>query len=198
MTQSRAVVIPFLCERSRSRMSGCEALSAEVAELRTFVTAQAEKLRELEARLNENSRNSSKPPSSDPPAQRDQRAGRKPSGRKPGGQPGHQGKTRVAFPPELVDHREDCVPTSCAFCQTKLPTEPAPDAPAPQVHRVADLPSQLKLHISEYRLYARTCAECGKQTWAQPPPGVPRGSGLGGSAGYKRRASSAIDGPARL
>lgn len=144
--------------------------------MRTLVAAQGEKLRALEARLNENSRNSSKPPSSDPPAERDQRASRTPSGRKPGGQPGHQGKTRVAFPPEMVDYREDCVPPTCAYCQAALPTEPAPDAPTPQLHQVADLPPQLKLQITEYRLHARTCADCGRQTWAQPPPGVPRGN----------------------
>jgi len=147
-----------------------------VAELRALVVALTEKVRELEARLNESSRNSSKPPSSDPPAERDKRAARTPSGRKPGGQPGHQGQTRVAFPPELVDHHEDCVPTACAYCQTTLPTAPAPDAPAPQLHQVADLPEKLKLQVTEYRLHARTCSCCGKRTWAQPPDGVPRGN----------------------
>ena len=155
---------------------GCKALSVVVEELRELVAAQGEKILELETRLNESSRNSSKPPSSDPPAERGKRPGRPASGRKPGGQPGHQGKTRVAFPPEMVDHREDCFPAECAHCRAELTTEPAPEGPAPQIHQVADLPEQLKLHVTEYRLYPRTCGCCGKQTWGQPPPGVPRGN----------------------
>lgn len=148
---------------------GCEALAAELAELR-------EQVRALEARLNASSRNSSKPPSSDPPAERGKRVGKPGSGRKRGGQPGHQGKSRVAFPPEMVDHREDCVPTECAGCGTALAAEPAAGAPPPQIHQVAVLPEKLKLHVTEYRLHARTCRCCGKQTWAQPPRGTTSGN----------------------
>src|SRR5215212_2965168 len=48
-----------------------------------------ERVRELEARLAQNSTNSSKSPSSDPPGV--VRPGKKPKGRKRGGQPGHRG-----------------------------------------------------------------------------------------------------------
>jgi transposase len=155
---------------------GCEALSAAIAELQALVAAQGERIRELEARLHESSRNSSKPPSSDPPAERGKRAGKPGSGRKRGGQPGHQGKSRVAFPPEMVDHREDCIPTECAGCGTAIPAAADADAPPPQLHQVADLPEKLKLHVTEYRLHARTCRCCGKQTWAKPPRGAPSGN----------------------
>lgn len=131
---------------------------------------------ELTARLNQNSGNSSKPPSSDSPADREKRPGRPPSGRKPGGQPGHKGKTRVAFPPEMVDRYEECLPTECAHCGTELLPQAGGDVPPPQIQQVADLPEQLKLQVTEYRLHARICPGCGKQTWAQPPPGVPRGN----------------------
>ena len=45
-------------------------------------------VRELTARLNQNSQNSSKPPSSDGPHVK-RKPPKPPSGRKPGGQPGH-------------------------------------------------------------------------------------------------------------
>jgi hypothetical protein len=56
----------------------------------------------LKARLNQNSRNSSKPPSTDPPST-PPRASRPPSGRKPGGQPGHEGHHRELLPPDQVN-----------------------------------------------------------------------------------------------
>lgn len=75
-----------------------------------------------------------------------------------------------------MDQFEDCLPRECAHCRAELPLESAPDAPAPQRHQVADLPEKLQLHVTEYRLHARTCSCCGKQTWAKPPPGVPSGN----------------------
>jgi hypothetical protein len=73
------------------------------AELEALVAEQAARIGELEvivaelrARLDQNSRNSSRPPSSDgyakePADNNKQRSLRRRSGRKPGGQPGHRG-----------------------------------------------------------------------------------------------------------
>jgi transposase len=73
-----------------------EALTARVAE--------------LEARLNQNSSNSSKPPSSDGPHVKPAPP-TPPSGQRRGGQPGHPRDERVILPPdELCDHK----PTSAA------------------------------------------------------------------------------------
>jgi transposase len=69
------------------------ALKAENAQQREQIAALLERVRELEARLATDSRNSSKPPSSDGLA-RKTRSLRKKSGRKPGGQLGHRGETR--------------------------------------------------------------------------------------------------------
>lgn len=77
-------------------------LEAEVAELKRLLAAALDQI----ARLQRDSRTSSKPPSSDIVKPPDQRAtggtggGRK---RKPGGQPGHQKHTRAPFDAERVD-----------------------------------------------------------------------------------------------
>ncbi len=77
-----------LCASNPEVIVYIESLESQIKELR-------ERLQSLEARLNQNSRNSSKPPSTDvflhekpKPKSR-----RKKSGKKPGGQEGHQGTT---------------------------------------------------------------------------------------------------------
>lgn len=95
--------------------------SMSAAELRVLVgtlLATIENLHvriaELEARLNQHSGNSSKPPSSDPP-----NTPPKPpptprvKPRKRGGQPGHAGQTRDLVPPEQVHERVDHHPSTC-------------------------------------------------------------------------------------
>ena len=64
-------------------------LRLENSALRAQNAALRERVRELEARLGQNSSNSSRPPSSDPPHVPPKRRARR-SGRKCGGQPGHR------------------------------------------------------------------------------------------------------------
>ncbi|WP_422923296.1 DUF6444 domain-containing protein [Singulisphaera sp. PoT] len=61
------------------------------------------RIADLEARLNQNSTNSSKPPSTDPPAVKvKRRPPAPPSGRRSGGQPGHKRHTRALVPPDQI------------------------------------------------------------------------------------------------
>src|SRR5689334_18265188 len=71
---------------------------------------------ELEARLNQHSQNSSKPPSSDPPSA-PPRPPRPPRGRATGAQPGHP--RHVRSDPELtqIDTVRDHYPATCPHCQ---------------------------------------------------------------------------------
>jgi transposase len=78
-----------------TRLSHVEAYRAklvrEVKSLREENTILKEKVRDLTARINQDSSNSSKPPSSDKPW-KDRRPS-KPTGKSRGAQPGHVGKT---------------------------------------------------------------------------------------------------------
>src|SRR3990167_4731346 len=82
-----------------------EALEAENKALR-------ERIERLEARLNQNSRNSSRPPSTDPPGA-PKNPPKPPSGLSPGGQPGHPGSTRPPVPPDQVSQFVVVKPSRC-------------------------------------------------------------------------------------
>ena len=70
--------------------------------VRELVLSLLERLAALEERVNQTSRNSSKPPSSDPPNV-PPRPKPPASGRKAGGQPGHAGQGRPLKPTEQVN-----------------------------------------------------------------------------------------------
>jgi transposase len=131
-----------------------------------------QRIRELEARLGQNSANSSRPPSSDPP-QTPARPKAPPTGRKRGGQPGHRGAYRGLLPVEQVDEIVAVVPECCRHCHQPFP-EPATGRQA-QVwrHQVVEL-LPLALRVTEYQMAVRRCPTCGKRTRADLPAGVPR------------------------
>ena len=127
------------------------------------------KFKELTARLNQNSRNSSKPPSSDQPHHSESekekkekkegkqgKKGKKNKGkRKPGGQPGHPGNTLRMVPSEqteVIDH----YPEVCEGCGKSLKH--------PQSHSFArrqvfdTLP--IKLEVREHRSHQVVCSCC--------------------------------------
>src|SRR5437016_5507139 len=94
-------------------------LATLVPQLVQQVEVLQARMRGLEARLGQNSFNSSRPPSSDPP-QAPRRSSAS-TGRARGGQPGHVAHQRAVVPPERVDHILDHWPTSCARCAAPLP-----------------------------------------------------------------------------
>ena len=133
------------------------------AAILALIQQYEQRLAELEARLNQNSTNSSKPPSSDPPALK--RAPPKtPSTKKAGGQHGHAKVQRA-----LVDHPDaihDCKPTACRHCQQPLHG----DDPQPLRHQVWDVPP-VRPTVTEYRRHRLTCPRCGLTTCASAPTG---------------------------
>ena len=122
----------------------------------------------LEARLNQNSSNSSKPPSSDPPSVKPAPP-KLPSGRKKGGQPGHRRHTRPLLPPdEVVELRAD----ACGHCHARL----SGHDPEPLVHQVIELPP-VRPHVTEYRRHRLECPRCGRHACPTLPSGVRGGYG---------------------
>jgi transposase len=152
---------------------GCQMLLARVAELEARQAELETVLAKLQARLSQNSSNSSRPPSSDMPSGRKPAPKGSPSGRKPGGQPGHKGAFRPFKPMEAADEIVAQIPLVCAHCRTPLPPEIDLDEPVRR-HQVIDLSPKLTT-TTEYQLHRRTCPVCGGQTQAALPEGVPTG-----------------------
>ena len=148
----------------------CEELKLQIAELKSQLAMALQRIEQLEARLNQNSRNSSRPPSSDPPAVK-RPPQEPPSDRKPGGQPGHDGHRRLLLPSEQMDERVDVKPPDCRHCGAKLHGSDR----NPQRRQVVDIPEP-KAHWTEYLLHTLSCGRCGQTTTAELPRGVPRGA----------------------
>ncbi len=122
----------------------------------------------LEARLTQNSTNSSKPPSSDPPHAKP--APREtPSGKRKGGQPGHPKRTRPDLPPDAVV--EFC-PGACDRYSHAL----AGDDPEPLRHQVVELPP-VRPVVTEYRRHRLPCPNYGRVTCAALPADARGGYG---------------------
>jgi transposase len=133
------------------------------------VTELESRVRDLEARLQLNSTNSSRPPSSDPIGMK-RKPPAPPGGRRRGGQPGHRKTHRALVPPEQVRETFECKPTACRRCGQEL----RGDDPAPLIHQVAELP-RIEPIVDEYRLHRLTCPACRATTRAALPAGVPAG-----------------------
>src|SRR3954471_23833736 len=141
------------------------------AAILAVIASLGKRIADLEARLNLNSTNSSKPPSTDPPSIKlKRRPPVPPSGRKRGGQPGHQRHTRALVPPKQLRETFEVKPTQCRGCGAALQG----DDPDPLRHQVAEIPP-IRPDVDEYRLHKLTCSSCGTATRAELPAGVPTG-----------------------
>ena len=138
--------------------------------VRGLVQTLLQRLVAVEARLNQTSRNSSKPPSSDPPSVKP-RPAQEPSGRQSGGQPGHEGHGRKLKPASEVDQIIEVRPESCGQCGTVLLGED----PEPERHQVTELPRITPI-VTEYRRHCLWCVACGARTQAAWPATMPPGS----------------------
>jgi transposase len=140
-------------------------LRSELAQARAELERARERIAELEARLRQTPRNSSKPPSSAGLAKLAPRSLRKKSGRRPGGQDGHKGQTltQVARPDREVWHE----PGGCGWCGAALPGRPVTGVERRQVF---DLPP-VRAEVTGHQLIERECA-CGHRTRAAAPEGA--------------------------
>jgi transposase len=132
-----------------------------------LVAALLEEVRELKARLGQNSSNSSQPPSSDKPSGAPRRS-REPSGKPRGGQRGHKPHKRALLPPERVERTVECVPENCRRCGETLEGEDR----EPLVHQVLEVPPVIAMAV-EYRLHRLHCTRCGITTQGELPKDAP-------------------------
>ena len=129
--------------------------------LQKQIVVLQESVKQVQSRLNMNSRNSSKPPSSDglnKPAPKSLRVG----GKNPsGGQKGHPGSTlsQATEPDKIIVHS---VPDQCQACHLELPF-----AYVNETRQVFDLPV-LKFEVTEHHAMQAICA-CGHVHTAEFP-----------------------------
>ena len=150
-----------LCSSNPEVVDYIESLESQVKEL-------SKRLQELEARLNQNSRNSSKPPSTDFSVKHkpNPKSRRKRSGKKPGGQEGHSGTTlnMVNNPDEVIEHPLRC----CEECGCILENV---EVEAYEIRQIFDIPP-VNLIVTEHRGQIKTCPQCGKLNKAFFPESV--------------------------
>ena len=136
--------------------------------IRVLVLGFEQRIAALEARLGQDSSNSSRPPSSDGP-QLKRGVPRVPSGRRRGGQKGHPKHERVILPPdEIHDHK----PSRCSRCDSPL----AGDDPDPRIDQVIDLPVVMR-HVIHHRRHTLSCPTCQARTTALAVPEAATGFG---------------------
>lgn len=154
-----------------------ETLSTGVRFVITSLYSEVQSLRrdvrELQARLNLNSKNSSKPPSSDPPGM--ERQVKKPSGKSSGGQPGHIGHHRALVPLDEVDTVLEHYPERCSNCNETFAATALKESQEPERRQVHELPP-VKATVTEHRLHTACCTRCGTSTKAEFAPEIPTSS----------------------
>jgi transposase len=133
------------------------ALQELVKQLHEANTLLMQRVAELERQLNQNSRNSHKPPSSD--GYRKAAAIKPKIKKQQGGQLNHKGDTlkKISSPDKVVDLR----PEQCYHCDKKLGKNSS--SIVYDTRQVFDLPP-IKLHCTEFRRLSCTCSSCGKAT----------------------------------
>lgn len=140
-------------------------VETQVRELANEVERQAELLKELQARLGKNSRNSGKPPSSDGYAKPPKRTeSLRTKGQKPnGGQSGHKGETLKPSP-----HRDKTQTHQVANCGTCGASLNEIEVRGYEERQVFDIPA-IRLEITAHRVEIKTCPNCGAENRGEYP-----------------------------
>jgi transposase len=168
--ETPAALTPDIWERTPPEAQAyIRTLESRLSALAASVQALREQNGTLQERLDQTSRNSSRPPSSDPP--QSPRSRRPRSGRRRGGQPGHAGHTRTLVPVEEVDEVVVLKPDRCSGCQAPL----WGDDPLPFRHQVIEIPP-IQPVVTEYQWHHLVCPTCGARTRTPWPKGVPSGT----------------------
>ena len=128
----------------------------EIIEILFAIIKQlTDEIAELKAKLNQNSKNSSKPPSSDGYRKPNSNSLRKPSGKKPGGQEGHEGRGFVQL--RRPDKYTPYEPALCAGC----PKHHICDAPRHVNETRYEIDIQINTITTAHQTLSVDCPESG-------------------------------------
>ena len=132
----------------------CKNDPESAAKIILMVDKLEQRIKDLEARLNMDSTNSSKPPSTDNKLTKKKKPSNSTSKKKRGAQAGHKGKSLkiVASPDEI----EVLLPTSCSCCGNSLSDI---DSLKHEKRQLFDLP-EVKMNVTEYQAHSLECKEC--------------------------------------
>lgn len=164
-----------------SLLTAVSSMQDQINTLVVEVELLKERNKNLEARLNQDSHNSSLPPSSDK-FNRHPKNKHEKSNRSPGGQKGHNGTTlqRSAKPDITLIHPVD----ECGHCGDSLKDVPAVDR---EFRQVVDIPV-MKVTVTDHVAETKICPHCKATTQACFPDGVTKavqyGMNLKGIAVY--------------
>jgi transposase len=134
------------------------AVQAYLHTLRDEMRQLQERVESLEARLNQNSTTSSRPPSSDSPDTKPRRRPGAKNSRNGGGQPGHPGHRQVLLAPTTV---EELRPEVCACGSGEFGLVSPYDT-----HQVIELPP-IEMEVRHWVLHQGQCVACGR--WCKAP-----------------------------
>jgi transposase len=140
-----------------------KALRAENEALRKENESLRKQVKDVEEKLNTNSRNSSKSPSQDP--NRSRKSKKKPSGKNQGAQKGHQGHTRHTASSEKITEFKDIHPSECPHCGGD---EFFLDPIHTEKRQVTELP-EIQPQVTQYNIHTNKCACCGHTVKADIP-----------------------------
>ena len=141
-------------------------LLLEVSALRQENKELREKVADLEAKLNQSSKNSHRSPSSDgvkkAPALPKKKSGKR------GGQRGHRGKTLKMV--ATADEYHDLKVSVCPVCQASL-SGPEIGWIGREKRQEFDLPDP-KLYVRQYQVFSCSCPGCGQEVKSEFPEGI--------------------------
>ena len=143
-------------------------VQAYLGTLQDDLTQLRARVATLEARLQQNSTTSHRPPSSDPPSKKPRQRSAQAPPRKAGGKPGHAGHGQVLLPPLAV---HEIRPERCACGHTAF----AGTTPYYR-HQVIELPP-IAMDVTHFVLHQGWCTACGTWNTAQVPSAHASGYG---------------------
>jgi transposase len=146
------------------------ARDAEIVRLNGVIVGLNKKIAKLEARLNTNSSNSSKPPSTDPPWNKPKEKSNSSGIGKKGAQQGHAGVARELLPAEEVNEVIQCKPCDTCVCGGIMVL----DESDPERKQVFEIP-HIRPHITEYQIFSGECSCCGAKMRGELPSEAPSG-----------------------